>query len=135
MENRRYSVKIDLMKKFRSPINDREYCILEGTDQIVPGVPCFTLKDIEVMKGRKYTKSELNLIFDAKLELGIAVEPEEKDCPRKELGYIFPRDKIKKLEEKETIYNHLERGKIAKEWASRIKDTIASTSLKGIKTS
>lgn len=76
------------MKKFKSPVNGREYWYNTLDDLSFgpahEGLPVFSSKEIKEMCGKKFLPNELNVIFDAKLELGATVESVP---PYQELGY------------------------------------------------
>ena len=67
------------MKRVKSPVNNREYFYCEPSDTgalptQLEGLPVFSLKEITLMRGRAFTCTELNALFDAKVELGATVE-------------------------------------------------------------
>lgn len=78
------------MQKLRSKVNDREFYIDATFSGTVEGIPCFSEKEIQDMKGRTYTRGELDVIFDTKLELGATVEPLSV---MEDLGYAKPRSR------------------------------------------
>lgn len=116
------------MKLYKSKITGREFYVVdEVPPYVVNGIPCFLLKELDEMKGKNYSASEVNLIFDLRMEAEPSVESEEsKTSVREEIGYVA------KKKEPESIYASA-RAKEAEEKCRSIKETIISTRLRGIK--
>jgi hypothetical protein len=83
------------MKKYTSKINGREFYIGDNLPNQIDGLPCFSLKEVNEMRGVVLSISELDSIFDKKLIIGATVESISK--PHEEIGY----DKKMPLERKE----------------------------------
>lgn len=84
-----------------------EYVILEPGDTPVEGLPNFTLKEINLMRGKKYSPHELDLIFASKVGLGATVidapipelPPDSKDAPSFERQKLLANARAAQIKE------------------------------------
>lgn len=92
-----------MAKKLTSSVNGREFYVDPVRTEPIDGTPCFSEDEIRGMKGKVYTKEELDKIFDKKLE-------EHAPSPREDIGYVKPTPKEE----------------IAHKYGARIKELLAN---------
>lgn len=61
-------------QKFLSKTINREFYVDKVCTDPIDGLPCFSFKEMEILKTRKIEPTELSLIFDAKVKLGATVD-------------------------------------------------------------
>lgn len=95
------------MKKLISKINGREFYVGEDPSSSLDGIPCFSMKEVELMRGKTFSIHDLNIIFDTKLNTGATVE-----TVRQQTGYTETKPP--------------ERSQLAKDYALKIKEFLKS---------
>ena len=93
------------MKKLTSKINGREFYVGDNLPSHLDGIPCFSLKEVDKMRGVAFSIHDLNLIFDTKLVFSAVVE-----TVRQDIGY--------------NNHKPSERIALAQDYGSKIKDML-----------
>lgn len=111
------------MKKHKSPLINKEYWVDATRTTTFEGLPCFSAAEIkslsEQIKTNGITKEQFEKIYNLKLEFSPEAPIEfEKEQP------TWSPSKT------DTIYNNAKRGREAKTWTSRIKETILNSEVK-----